>query len=95
MSALHRRLAALEKVRTGVPHNNYDCSALSEEQLLYIIEIYDRCVAGEVISEAEAAQYHRLYAMIVRNGCPPQFDAQAAARVQHEYARTEQLGWRS
>ncbi|WP_220475700.1 hypothetical protein [Sphingobium terrigena] len=88
-------MAVLEKARIGVSHNTFDCSALTEAELLYLIEVYDRSIAGDVISEAEAAQYHRLYAMIVRQGCPPQMDAQAAARVQHEYARTEQLGWRS
>lgn len=95
MSALHRRLAALENARAGLSNNTFDCSALTEAELLYIIGIYDRSSAGEVISEPEAAEYHRLYTMIISKGCPPQMDAQAAAQVEGEYARSEQLGWRA
>ena len=95
MSALHRRLAALERGQPGASIGVFDSSALSEAEALYLIGIYDRRIAGQVINDAEIAEFHRLDAMIVREGRPPQLDAQTAARTEDEFARTVQMGWRS
>lgn len=95
MSALRRRLVALEMGKPGASPGVFDCSALSEAEALYLIDIYDRRIAGEVISDAETAEFYRIDAMVVREGRPLQLDAQTATRIEDEFARTVQMGWRS
>lgn len=91
MSALHRRVAALEVGRSSTPGGTHDCSRLSVSELLFMIGICDQRIAGQAISRADLAIADRLNASVT--GRPARMDAATAARAEEEFARMERLGW--
>ena len=96
MSGLARRLAALEKHRGS---GTFDCSRLSEAELLTLIDFHTRRIAGEPISDEDAAEAARLDELIIRKGPGPYAhlsDAELAveiSRVEDEFARAKRPGW--
>ena len=98
MSTFARRLAALEK---GRPIGTLNFSRLSETELLTLIDFHTRRMAGERVSDEDAAEAARLNALIVRKGLNPythlsdaELDAEIS-QIEKEFSRTERLGWRS